>query len=267
LPASSTSTTYAYDASGNQKQLTTSTANEYNSDHLLNKTTTNNSKGLTIENITHYTNDYDNSIANISALKSKYIIQLPIKQETVINNNLKAGNIFLYNANGQPTDVYSYESTNAIAPVLHDASVLVQGNYYPKHHLEYNTYGDIISQNKHNDVEEIYIYGYNNQYPVAKVIGKSYNNAITQSNIDLGVLNNLATSEAIMLTELAKLRTLTGALVTTYTYKPLVGITSETDPQGKTIYYVYDNFNRLKLIKDKDGNILKTFEYKYQKQQ
>ena len=67
--------------------------------------------------------------------------------------------------------------------------------------------------------------------------------------------------------ELAKLRNITGALVTSYTYKPLIGVTSETDPQGKTIYYEYDGFNRLKLIRDKDNKILKTFDYKYQQQQ
>ena len=63
------------------------------------------------------------------------------------------------------------------------------------------------------------------------------------------------------------MRTLTGAFVTTYTYAPLIGITSETDHNGKTIYYQYDSLNRLKLIRDKDNNIIKIFEYKYQETQ
>jgi len=52
-----------------------------------------------------------------------------------------------------------------------------------------------------------------------------------------------------------------GAQATTYTYKPLVGISSETDPKGKTSYYEYDNFQRLKNIKDQNGNIVKQFGY------
>jgi YD repeat-containing protein len=59
---------------------------------------------------------------------------------------------------------------------------------------------------------------------------------------------------------------LPGALVTTYTYSPLFGITSETDPSGKITYYEYDGLGRLKLIRDQNNNILKKFDYKYRAQ-
>ncbi len=110
------------------------------------------------------------------------------------------------------------------------------------------------------------LYGYNNQYPVAKIVGSNSNYATVSSTITQSVLDN-PTNDAALRTELDRLRTIAGAFVTTYTYAPLIGVTSETDPQGKTIYYEYDNFNRLKLIRDKDNNILKTFEYKYQETQ
>ena len=54
-----------------------------------------------------------------------------------------------------------------------------------------------------------------------------------------------------------------GSLMHTYTYTPLVGVTSECDATNKINYYEYDGFGRLRLIKDLDGNILQTFEYRY----
>jgi len=57
-----------------------------------------------------------------------------------------------------------------------------------------------------------------------------------------------------------------GALMTTYTYSPLTGITDQCDMDNRVSYYTYDGFGRLRYIKDQDGNILKTIEYHYQGQ-
>jgi YD repeat-containing protein len=53
------------------------------------------------------------------------------------------------------------------------------------------------------------------------------------------------------------------AMMTTYTYEPLVGLTSETDPNGKSVFYEYDPLHRLRLIRDEDKNILKKICYNY----
>jgi hypothetical protein len=55
-----------------------------------------------------------------------------------------------------------------------------------------------------------------------------------------------------------------GSQMKTYTYDPLIGTITECDVSDHVIYYEYDNYGRLKLIKDMNGNILKTFKYQYQ---
>jgi len=53
------------------------------------------------------------------------------------------------------------------------------------------------------------------------------------------------------------------AQVTTYTYKPLVGITSSTDARGVKVHYNYDYFGRLTSITDDDGNLIEQYDYHY----
>jgi YD repeat-containing protein len=51
--------------------------------------------------------------------------------------------------------------------------------------------------------------------------------------------------------------------MTTYTFDPVVGITSVSDPSHVTTYYSYDAFGRLSAIKDSDSKTVKSYEYHY----
>ena len=57
-------------------------------------------------------------------------------------------------------------------------------------------------------------------------------------------------------------KALPNALVTTYTYKPLVGITTMTDPHGITTKYDYDAFGRLSKVTHIDKAV-ESYEYHY----
>jgi hypothetical protein len=56
---------------------------------------------------------------------------------------------------------------------------------------------------------------------------------------------------------------LTYARVISYTFAPLVGISSISDVNSRTIYYEYDEMGRLHLLRDDERNVTKAFEYHY----
>ena len=125
----------------------------------------------------------------------------------------------------------------------------------------YDTYGNLTEQYKNYDKHDVYLWGYNGQYPVAKIQGTTYTTAT--SYVTNSVLQN-PSSDAALRAQINNIRTaLTGAQVTTYTYSPGMGITSETDPTGITTYYDYDAFGKLLHIRDQNNNILKKFNYNY----
>jgi YD repeat-containing protein len=54
-----------------------------------------------------------------------------------------------------------------------------------------------------------------------------------------------------------------GSQITTYTYDALRGLTSQTDPTGRTIFYEYDALGRLLRTRDEQGRILSQQQYHY----
>lgn len=83
-------------------------------------------------------------------------------------------------------------------------------------------------------------------------------------NAAVNSFSNSMPSESNVNSFLSSLRNnLPNTQITTYTYKPLTGMTSMTDAKGQATYYEYDNFQRLKSVKDSDGHVLKSFDYHY----
>lgn len=58
-----------------------------------------------------------------------------------------------------------------------------------------------------------------------------------------------------------------GAEMETYTYLPMVGVSSSCDVKNQITYYSYDELGRMTLVKDQAGNIKKKTEYGIQTQE
>ena len=133
---------------------------------------------------------------------------------------------------------------------------------------KYDAKGNILQVSGRDGLTVCYLWGYKNQYPIAEIKNATYSDVT--NIISATDLNTIAdkyeptTNDFNTINNLRNL--LPNAMVTTYAYKPLVGLLKVTDPSGKIATYEYDNFNRLKHIKDLNGNILESYDYHYQNQ-
>ncbi len=137
---------------------------------------------------------------------------------------------------------------------------------------EYNDHGNPLELSKSDGTHVVYIWGYQNTQPVAKIEGVRfsdiptglYDAVVAASNADNDRTIGSLGKEGELRTALQNLRDdLPSAMVTSYTYDPLIGVTSITDPRGATVYYEYDDFNRLVRVKDQDGNVVTEHAYNY----
>jgi YD repeat-containing protein len=135
----------------------------------------------------------------------------------------------------------------------------------------YDSRGNPTEISKVNGMHVVYIWGYDSQYPVAKIENATYaqvsnlvENIKSKSNADNDRTLHYLGKEGDLRQALDNLRaTLPNAMVNTYTYDPHIGVTSMTDPKGYTTYYEYDEFNRLSKVKDANGNLLSENKYNY----
>ncbi|HYE55866.1 MAG TPA: hypothetical protein VD996_13530, partial [Chitinophagaceae bacterium] len=113
--------------------------------------------------------------------------------------------------------------------------------------------GNLVEVKGRDGLYTSYIWGYNNTLPIVKAL-----------NVDHATLKNAYDAVSGNLSQVRAQSSLQSALVSTYVYTPLAGMTSETDVKNLAISYEYDGLQRLKLIRDHNNNILKQFAYGYQ---
>lgn len=272
-----------YGNTSEDKQLQTTQEYEYDNSigHLVSKKTTILEDDEQIEE--NYTYSSELTDAVYLQMQTDNQLTVPVIVETKADNaiTIRKTNYSQVNNGFYPTSI---EITNdLIYPITGTTS---NNPNEDRIYFEYYTDGNIktsyqvdtssgsgtpTSTQKINKTS--YIWGYDNRYPIAKIVNASHSEiasyvssleSLAQSDNDrtFGYSGN----EGALRQALDTMRndaTLSHTQITTYTYDPLIGITSMTDPRGYTMYYEYDPLYRLKYVKDSQGNILSENEYNY----
>lgn len=106
-----------------------------------------------------------------------------------------------------------------------------------------------------------YLWGYNKTLPIAKI--ENATNAQVATAMGVSSVNQITEANMITINALRTNASLVNAFITTFTHSQGIGITTITDPKGDKLTYEYDNFNRLKAVKDKNDYLLSENEYYY----
>lgn len=263
--------------------LTTVTNYEYeNPLHLqMTKSSTIGSNGSVITQKNYFPLDYDYAdIPEFGPLLLNGQIGLPIDIRKEVDGKLSSGQLFKYNAKGQVIEVHQGEEEKGDELLMEQLNPYSYGNTKLK--ITYDgVSGNMEETTREHGVKTAYLWGYNSQFPVAKADNLDLTGLSAAIASVLGSLpHQYSTIEELLLSlnsiqtddfQQAKWRdfnhnlreALPNSMVSTFTYDPLFGITSATDPKGQTIYYSYDSLNRLMEVRDSDGNLVTDYEYHY----
>lgn len=143
-------------------------------------------------------------------------------------------------------------------------------DYKPIDKISYDIYDDNNNPVQIHSLDNLivtYIWGYLGQYPIAEIRNATYQEVSDKLGID--VLKQLETSITPSETNITKLNNLRQnmpkALIKTFKYLPLVGITEIIDEKGDKISFQYDSSGRLISSKDSKGLKIKDYEYQFHK--
>lgn len=117
-------------------------------------------------------------------------------------------------------------------------------------------YNNVAQYTDRQGISTSFIWGYGGAYPIARVEGISLYEL--EHDFDISGIYDSFLPVGLEIALRAS-----GAKVTTWRWKPGIGITQETDVSGRTLLFDYDSFGRLIGKYDEEGHAITTYSYHY----
>lgn len=210
----------------------------------------------------YYPTEYGNTL---SSLKDQHILA-PVDVRSYRNGKLISGKQMRYNEKGLPVLTYKSETKAGDVPFNAQSPF----TFSPKVSNTYNTDNTLRSQALTDGTPTVFLWSYKGMYPVAQIQNVTYEEIKTALNdVPETFISSLRGKSEPSAEDMARLNGLRDhplmkdALVTTYTHKPLIGMTSQRDPRGKLTTYEYDVFQRLKTKRNDNEDILESYQYHF----
>ena len=203
-------------------------------------------------------------------LINKNIVGIPLETITTKTNN-GVSKILSKTENIYPTSLPDSQIGNFVLPKIVKSYDLSNNlSSFTEVTLDkYDTKGNLVQYTTKDNIPVSIVWGYNFTLPIAKIEGAFYDDIVTFVGDMITKSNDDAldpTKEQVLLDaedNLRKNSNFSNYQISTYTYDPLIGVTSVTPSSGIREYYKYDTTNRLEKIVDINNKLLKEFDYHY----
>jgi YD repeat-containing protein len=129
---------------------------------------------------------------------------------------------------------------------------------------KYDLKGNLQQYTLENGTSVTILWGYSKTLPIAKIENASYSQVAAALGVTNAVLDTYNETNLAVINALRSNANLVNSPINTYTYRPLIGVSTITDLKGDIITYTYDALGRLINVRDKDNNILSENKYQYQ---
>ncbi|WP_163325497.1 hypothetical protein [Draconibacterium mangrovi] len=230
------------------------------SDFLLSEETFNDSKGRSIKINYRYPKDINTGV--YASMANLHMLNYPVEKTNLVDNKVVGSTLTTYKSNYGgyvPDKIYSVEMNSPLTTFTAFNGSTMDSHYNssnPEAKFEYyDSKGNPTQITSRDGTTTSYLWDATDNYLMAKVQGATYSQVSSQDG------KTYSYSSKTLYNSLKSVAP--AAMIITYSHKPLIGITEQTDPNGVTTYYEYDAFGRLDQIKNADGEIVEQYDYHY----